>query len=72
MQSSFRLEVVKDNVKAISLYKKMGFTDVSYGQMKIDKIQKNNAVYQRIFFVFLFSNVIAIKNGIGFKMTNHL
>ena len=34
----FRLEVVKDNVKAISLYKKMGFTDVSYGQMKIDKI----------------------------------
>ena len=34
----FRLEVVKDNAKAISLYKKMGFTDVSYGQMKIDKI----------------------------------
>ena len=34
----FRLEVVKDNVKAVSLYKKMGFTDVSYGQMKIDKI----------------------------------
>ena len=34
----FRLEVVKDNVKAVSLYKKMGFTDVTYGQMKIDKI----------------------------------
>ena len=34
----FRLEVVKDNVKAISLYKKMGFTYISYGQMKIDKI----------------------------------
>ena len=30
--------MLKDNVKAISLYKKMGFTDVSYGQMKIDKI----------------------------------
>ena len=38
MQKRIRLEVVKDNVKAISLYKKMGFTYISYGQMKIDKI----------------------------------
>lgn len=34
----FRLEYVKDNERAISLYKKMGFEELSYGQMVIDKI----------------------------------
>lgn len=34
----FRLEVVSDNEKAISLYKKIGFENVSYSQMKIDNI----------------------------------
>lgn len=34
----FRLEVVKDNEKAINVYKRMGFKEISYGQMVIDKI----------------------------------
>lgn len=34
----FRLEVVKDNEKAINVYKRMGFKEISYGQMAIDKI----------------------------------
>lgn len=34
----FRLEVVKDNIKAIDVYKRMGFKDISYGQMAIDNI----------------------------------
>ena len=34
----FRLEVVKDNKKAINVYKRMGFKEISYGQMAIDKI----------------------------------
>lgn len=34
----FRLEVVKDNDKAISIYKRMGFKEISYNQMAIDKI----------------------------------
>ena len=34
----FRLEVVKDNEKAINVYKRMGFKEISYGQMAIDRI----------------------------------
>ncbi len=34
----FRLEVVKDNPKAINVYKHMGFKEIAYGQMTIDKI----------------------------------
>lgn len=34
----FRLEVVRDNENAINVYKKMGFKDIAYGQMAIDKI----------------------------------
>lgn len=34
----FRLEVVKDNKKAVNVYKRMGFKEISYGQMAIDKI----------------------------------
>lgn len=34
----FRLEVVKDNEKAVNVYKRMGFKEISYGQMAIDKI----------------------------------
>lgn len=34
----FRLEVVGDNERAISVYKKMGFRKVSYKQMAIDNI----------------------------------
>ncbi|MCC8160130.1 MAG: GNAT family N-acetyltransferase [Oscillospiraceae bacterium] len=34
----FRLEVVKDNARAIAVYKRMGFKEISYGQMAIDKI----------------------------------
>lgn len=34
----FRLEVVKDNIKAINLYKRVGFKEIPYGQMVIDKI----------------------------------
>lgn len=34
----FRLEVVKDNNKAIAVYKRMGFKEISYGQMAIDNI----------------------------------
>ncbi len=34
----FRLEVVKDNQRAISLYERMGFEEISYGQMAIDNI----------------------------------
>ncbi len=34
----FRLEVVKDNHSAIAVYKRMGFKEISYGQMAIDKI----------------------------------
>lgn len=34
----FRLEVVKDNEKAINVYKRMGFKEIAYGQMAIDKI----------------------------------
>ncbi|MCC8169962.1 MAG: GNAT family N-acetyltransferase [Oscillospiraceae bacterium] len=34
----FRLEVVKDNTRAIAVYKRMGFKEISYGQMAIDKI----------------------------------
>ena len=33
----FRLEVTKENITALSLYKKMGFTPLSYTQMIIDK-----------------------------------
>ena len=34
----FRLEVVKDTEKAINVYKRMGFKEIPYGQMVIDKI----------------------------------
>lgn len=34
----FRLEVVRDNEKALNVYKHMGFKEISYGQMAIDKI----------------------------------
>ncbi len=34
----FRLEAVKDNANAINLYKRMGFKELSYKQMAIDKI----------------------------------
>lgn len=34
----FRLEVVKDNERAINVYRRMGFKEISYGQMAIDKI----------------------------------
>lgn len=34
----FRLEVVKDNTKAVNVYKHMGFKEIAYGQMSIDKI----------------------------------
>lgn len=34
----FRLEVVKDNERAIRVYKRMGFKEISYGQMSIDRI----------------------------------
>lgn len=34
----FRLEVVKDNERAINVYKHMGFKEISYGQMAIDNI----------------------------------
>lgn len=36
----FRLEVVKDNERAIGVYTHLGFKEISYGQMAIDKIQK--------------------------------
>lgn len=32
----FRLEVAKDNIRAIGAYKKLGFKDLSYNQMVID------------------------------------
>lgn len=34
----FRLEVVKDNNKAIAVYKRMGFKEISYGQMGKDNV----------------------------------
>lgn len=34
----FRLEVVKDNEKALRVYRRIGFKEISYGQMAIDKI----------------------------------
>lgn len=33
----FRLEVMKDNTDAIRLYKRIGYKELSYGQMVIDK-----------------------------------
>ena len=34
----FRLEYVKENESAIAVYKHLGFKEISYGQMSIDKI----------------------------------
>lgn len=34
----FRLEYVKDNENAIAVYKHLGFKEIAYGQMAIDKI----------------------------------
>lgn len=34
----FRLEVAKANEKAVALYKKLGYKEIAYGQMAIDKI----------------------------------
>jgi ribosomal protein S18 acetylase RimI-like enzyme len=33
----FRLEVVKNNAPALNVYKKLGFKEISYGQMAINK-----------------------------------
>lgn len=34
----FRLEYVKDNERALNVYKHLGFKEIAYGQMSIDKI----------------------------------
>lgn len=34
----FRLEFVKSNENAVKLYRRIGFKDIAYGQMSIDKI----------------------------------